>query len=75
LEAAGCALILGGALGNLIDRVFRRAVADWLDFHWGAAHWPAFNLADVWITLGAASIVLAGVRPGAHKAAPQRARA
>lgn len=75
LEAAGYALILGGALGNLVDRVARGAVADWLDFHWGAAHWPAFNLADVWITLGAASIVFVSVRPAGRKAASLRARA
>jgi len=76
-EVAGYALILAGALGNLVDRVLRRAVADWLDFHWGAAHWPAFNLADVWITPGAASIVIvfAGVGPGTRKTASRCARA
>lgn len=75
LEAVAYALILAGALGNLVDRIFRGAVTDWLDFHWGAAHWPAFNLADVWITVGAALIVFASVRPAARKAAPQRAKA
>ncbi|MDA8259179.1 MAG: signal peptidase II [Betaproteobacteria bacterium] len=51
-EAAAYCLILGGALGNLADRVFRGYVVDSLDFHWGGWHWPAFNFADVAITLG-----------------------
>ena len=50
-------LILGGALANMIDRVARGAVVDWIDLHWGSYHWPAFNVADIGITLGAALIV------------------
>ncbi len=48
----GISLILGGAIGNLIDRLRLREVIDFLDFHIGAYHWPAFNLADSAITVG-----------------------
>jgi signal peptidase II len=44
--------ILGGALGNLIDRLRFQAVIDFLDIYWGPYHWPAFNVADSAITLG-----------------------
>ncbi len=49
----GLSLILGGALGNLIDRIRLREVIDFLDFHVGTWHWPAFNVADASITVGA----------------------
>lgn len=52
------ALILGGALGNLIDRIAYGYVVDFLDFHWQQNHFPAFNLADAAITLGAALLLL-----------------
>ena len=55
--AIALALILGGALGNVIDRVLYGYVIDFLDFHLGAWHWPAFNVADSAITLGAALLV------------------
>src|SRR4030095_5424799 len=45
-------LIFGGAAGNLIDRLRFGAVVDYLDFYWGAYHWPAFNVADSAITVG-----------------------
>ena len=44
--------ILGGAIGNLIDRVLYGEVIDFLDFYWSTYHWPAFNLADSFITIG-----------------------
>ena len=44
--------ILGGAVGNLIDRVLYGEVIDFLDFYWSTYHWPAFNLADSFITVG-----------------------
>ena len=46
------AFILGGALGNLIDRLLHGEVIDFLDFYWANYHWPAFNLADSFITVG-----------------------
>ncbi|ENO13469.1 lipoprotein signal peptidase [Marinobacter nanhaiticus D15-8W] len=56
-EALAYAMVLGGALGNVIDRVFRGYVVDYLDFHWQSWHWPAFNLADVFIVLGVIMIL------------------
>ena len=50
---AGLGLILGGAIGNLIDRIQYRAVVDFLDFYFNGWHWPAFNVADVAICTGA----------------------
>ena len=46
------AFILGGAIGNLIDRIAYGEVIDFLDFYWASFHWPAFNLADSFITIG-----------------------
>ncbi len=54
--------ILGGALGNLIDRVRLGYVVDFLDFHAAGLHWPAFNVADMAITGGALLIVWDGLR-------------
>ena len=67
-EAAAYTLIMGGALGNVADRIARGFVVDYLDFHWQGWHWPAFNLADMAIASGAALIVLASLRPGGSKA-------
>lgn len=49
---AAVGAVIGGAVGNVVDRVRTGAVADFFDFHVGAYHWPAFNLADAAITLG-----------------------
>ena len=57
-------LILGGAVGNVIDRVWLGSVVDFLDFHAAGYHWPAFNLADSAITCGAALLIWEGLRPG-----------
>ena len=57
---AGLSLILGGAVGNLIDRLRIGQVVDFLDFHLWGWHWPAFNVADSAITLGAAVLILDG---------------
>lgn len=48
----GLSFILGGAIGNLIDRVIYGEVIDFLDFYWRNYHWPAFNIADSFITIG-----------------------
>lgn len=57
-------MIVGGAVGNVIDRFRYGAVADFLDFHVAGYHWPAFNLADSMITVGATMIVLDAVFDG-----------
>lgn len=56
--AVALGLIIGGAIGNLVDRVRYGAVLDFLDFHAAGFHWPAFNLADSGITVGAIVLIL-----------------
>jgi signal peptidase II len=56
--ALALGLIIGGALGNLVDRLRFGAVADFLDFHAWGYHWPAFNAADSAITVGAVVLIL-----------------
>lgn len=51
------AMIMGGAIGNGIDRIYRGEVVDFLDFYIGTYHWPTFNLADSAITVGAAILI------------------
>jgi signal peptidase II len=58
LLAAGLALVLGGALGNVIDRIRLGYVIDFIHFHWNRAYFPAFNVADSAITVGAACLLL-----------------
>ena len=60
-RVAALGAILGGALGNLLDRVRYGEVVDFLDLHWGGLHWPAFNVADAAITVGVAIVLLASV--------------
>jgi signal peptidase II len=60
---SGLALILGGAIGNLIDRLRYGHVVDFLDLHAFGWHWPAFNVADSAITVGAAILILEGFLP------------
>jgi signal peptidase II len=52
------ALIMGGAVGNLLDRVRLGYVVDFVDVHWGVHHWPAFNVADSAISVGVALLLL-----------------
>ncbi|MBK9575331.1 MAG: lipoprotein signal peptidase [Rhodoferax sp.] len=52
------ACIMGGAIGNVIDRLVHGYVIDFLDFHWRGMHFPAFNIADSAITVGAACLIL-----------------
>ena len=58
LLACGLALIVGGALGNMIDRLTTGRVVDFIHVHWGRAYFPAFNIADSAITIGAALLLL-----------------
>ena len=58
LFAFALACILGGALGNVIDRILYGHVVDFLDFHWRGWHFPAFNIADSAITIGAVCLIL-----------------
>lgn len=61
LFSLALALVLGGAIGNVIDRVMIGAVVDFLDFHAFGWHWPAFNVADSAITCGAILLVWDGI--------------
>lgn len=58
LQLSAMALILGGALGNLIDRVWLGHVVDFIDFYYDVHHWPIFNVADIAICLGAFFLIL-----------------
>ena len=60
--AAGYALLLGGALGNVIDRLHLGMVVDFLDIYYGRYHWPAFNVADSAICAGALLLALHALR-------------
>ena len=67
-ETIAYVAILAGAVGNAIDRARLGYVVDLLDFHWGRWHWPAFNLADSFISLGVIAILLQSFRqsPSGH---------
>ncbi len=60
----GLSLVIGGAVGNLIDRVRLREVIDFLDVYVGSLHWPAFNVADSAITVGSIWLAVALLRAG-----------
>ncbi|EAP74992.1 MULTISPECIES: signal peptidase II [Roseovarius] len=59
VETLAYGAIIGGALGNVIDRVRYRAVTDFLDFYIGTTHWPAFNMADVFVVSGVGLLLAA----------------
>ena len=61
LTAIALGLVVGGAFGNLLDRLRHGAVTDFLDFHVGAYHWPAFNFADVAIVSGVGLLLIESV--------------
>lgn len=67
-EICALAMIVAGALGNIADRIRFGAVADFLDFHWGTAHFPAFNVADAAISIGVALLLLHGLFFAKNKA-------
>ncbi|MEX0429990.1 signal peptidase II [Spiribacter insolitus] len=62
LEVIGLGLILGGAVGNLVDRLRLGGVIDFIDVHVGGWHWPAFNVADSAITLGVVAVLVTAWR-------------
>jgi len=63
----GLALILGGAIGNVIDRLVHGYVVDFIDVFYGSWHWPAFNIADSAISIGAVLLVLDALGIGMRK--------
>ncbi|KUM26361.1 signal peptidase II [Mesorhizobium loti] len=62
-ETIGLGLVAGGALGNVLDRMRQGAVTDFLDFHVGGWHWPAFNTADAMITIGVIVLIAGSFWP------------
>jgi signal peptidase II len=68
LLAIAIGLVIGGAVGNVVDRLMRGAVVDFLDFHLAGWHWFAFNLADAAICIGVGFMVIDGLR--ARREAP-----
>lgn len=60
-ETLAIGLVIGGAVGNAIDRVIYGAVADFFDFHVSGWHWPAFNVADMGISCGAVALVAVAI--------------
>jgi len=69
VEACAIGLIIGGALGNVVDRLRQGAVTDWLDLHVADWHWPIFNLADVAIVCGVGLLLSASLLP--QRSAPR----
>lgn len=63
----GLGAVIGGAVGNVIDRMLYGAVVDFIDVHYGGWHWPAFNIADSAITLGVALLLLDAFGIGTRK--------
>jgi signal peptidase II len=66
LAQCGLALILGGAVGNVFDRVLRHSVTDFIDFYLGSHHWYTFNIADAAIVAGAGLVILELFRDWRH---------
>jgi signal peptidase II len=66
--AVGVVLIIGGAAGNVVDRLLHGSVIDFLEFYYGNFHWPAFNLADSAIVIGAGLVILELLFDHRHKA-------
>lgn len=70
LEAAAFVGLIGGALGNVVDRLRIGSVVDFLDLHWRGMHWPAFNFADILVVGSAGLLMLASFgtgKPHAHR--------
>ncbi len=71
-EAAALGLIIGGALGNVVDRIRFGAVADFFDFHIANLHWPAFNIADSLVFMGAIGLMVYAFFPEQQETASQK---
>lgn len=65
-------LILGGALGNVLDRIMYGAVVDFIDLHYANWHWPAFNIADSAICIGAGLLIWSELRKSFGKSSQPR---
>lgn len=65
--AVGLSLVLGGALGNVFDRVIHGYVVDFIYFHWRTWYFPAFNIADAAISIGAACLLIDAFRESGHE--------
>ena len=72
---AALALVVGGAVGNLMDRVTSGAVTDFLDVYFGTHHWPSFNVADSAISVGIVLMAIDSFRPHRHPEEPREAAA
>jgi len=70
--AFALAMIIGGAIGNLVDRLLHGYVVDFLDFHVGGYHWPAFNIADAAITVGVGILLIISFRSETPSATEQK---
>ena len=70
MARVGMALIIGGAAGNLIDRLLVGSVVDFVDAYWGSFHFWAFNVADSAISVGVALMILDMIRTGTHASSP-----
>ena len=70
MARVGMALIIGGAAGNLIDRLLVGSVVDFVDAYWGGFHFWAFNVADSAISVGVALMILDMIRTGTHASSP-----
>ncbi|WP_386687383.1 signal peptidase II [Lonepinella sp. MS14437] len=73
LQNSAYALIIGGALGNMVDRMYHGFVVDFLDFYWQDWHYPVFNVADIAICVGAGLLVLDALKNGEHKKSEKKA--
>jgi signal peptidase II len=70
--AVGLSLVLGGALGNVIDRVWHGYVVDFIYFHWRTWDFPAFNIADTAISIGAGLLLIDAFREGGKEKSEPR---
>ena len=75
MTTVGIVVMLAGAIGNMLDRLLYGYVVDFLDFYIGAAHWPAFNIADAMICTGVGLLVLESVRDLRREAATRAGKA